>query len=323
MGRMAGPMQCWHAAKVWRAWQITAGLGESPPCSEPTECPTTRLCRDWTRRAPSHTRPRHPSTLKLYARMRCCLGRLALPSTLPIVTGRQTPAAGAAVLPRRRLLTRGRRCNRRSGCMRRASDLRHAASTMRQMDGPTIPSGLEIADAHCHAQDDGNAAALLPRVHAGRMAVMGTRDDDWDAVSRLHAEYPEKAPHQASTDACCSKPCGLRRCNSPLGGQPLGCVWQAPSGTLQLSFDQVETGGRSCHGAIDALSKLPDLDACGFCHTYGTPLPPHSSIFTLFTGFFGRNKFHIFCRQISIIAKSVITKAYTWINITPRLPVSN
>eukprot|EP00955_Chlamydomonas_euryale_P090266 364525-Chlamydomonas_euryale.AAC.2 len=38
----------------------------------------------------------------------------------------------------------------------------------------------------------------------------------------------------------------------------------------------------------------------------------------LFTQAFicGRNNFHIFCRQITIIAKSTIYQAWTWINST-------
>eukprot|EP00955_Chlamydomonas_euryale_P040314 351648-Chlamydomonas_euryale.AAC.3 len=44
------------------------------------------------------------------------------------------------------------------------------------------------------------------------------------------------------------------------------------------------------------------------------------TLFTLYTGLSGRNNFHIFFRQVTIIAKGTINQAWTWINSTPRLP---
>eukprot|EP00955_Chlamydomonas_euryale_P068375 360105-Chlamydomonas_euryale.AAC.5 len=72
-------------------------------------------------------------------------------------------------------------------------------------------------------------------------------------------------------------------------------------------------------------------------HVFLSPMSSHPGIFTLrplcharvhtlyslYTGFPRRANFHIFCRQISIIAKSTIVQAWIWINSTAQLPVTH
>eukprot|EP00955_Chlamydomonas_euryale_P085899 364174-Chlamydomonas_euryale.AAC.6 len=67
-----------------------------------------------------------------------------------------------------------------------------------------------------------------------------------------------------------------------------------------------------CHG--ESKGRAPSLRGAKITtHTLFTRL-------TLYTRLSKRNNFHIFCRQVTIIAKSTINQAWTWTNITPRLP---
>ena len=55
-----------------------------------------------------------------------------------------------------------------------------------------VPSGVLLPDAHCHPQDDPDHVSRLRDVRASRIAVMGTREEDWEAVEQLYKSFPEK-----------------------------------------------------------------------------------------------------------------------------------
>jgi len=55
---------------------------------------------------------------------------------------------------------------------------------------PYLSAFRALPDAHCHPQDDPGHMSGLLSVRAPRIAVMGTREGDWDAVVQLHDAFP-------------------------------------------------------------------------------------------------------------------------------------
>lgn len=50
-----------------------------------------------------------------------------------------------------------------------------------------------LCDAHCHAHDDVQKLKELATLQAGKVALMGVREDDWDMVAKAHTEIaPDK-----------------------------------------------------------------------------------------------------------------------------------
>eukprot|EP00955_Chlamydomonas_euryale_P095161 364916-Chlamydomonas_euryale.AAC.2 len=69
------------------------------------------------------------------------------------------------------------------------------------------------------------------------------------------------------------------------------------------------------HTLLSLLFTLAFLEAITFTHTSaGAAFPP---FFTLYFGFFRRKIFHIFCCQITMIAKSTSNQTQTWIKAFP------
>lgn len=45
-----------------------------------------------------------------------------------------------------------------------------------------------VCDAHCHPHDDVNNLSLIPQLKTGHVTIMGVRQDDWEAVSKVAKE---------------------------------------------------------------------------------------------------------------------------------------
>lgn len=47
----------------------------------------------------------------------------------------------------------------------------------------------DLCDAHCHPHDQLDKLQLIPKLKTGHITIMGVRQDDWDAVSKVAKDY--------------------------------------------------------------------------------------------------------------------------------------
>jgi Tat protein secretion system quality control protein TatD with DNase activity len=49
-----------------------------------------------------------------------------------------------------------------------------------------------LYDAHCHPQDDPRHLELFLKIETSKVAAMGTKESDWQAVEDLYKTYPSR-----------------------------------------------------------------------------------------------------------------------------------
>lgn len=60
---------------------------------------------------------------------------------------------------------------------------------------------LALCDAHCHAHDDADNAHMLAQLQAGKVALMGVQEDDFQRVEHCASLAPEKV-HTCLYEQC-------------------------------------------------------------------------------------------------------------------------
>lgn len=51
---------------------------------------------------------------------------------------------------------------------------------------------MTLCDAHCHIHDDATNERMIAQLQAGKVALMGVREDDFQNVARCAALAPDK-----------------------------------------------------------------------------------------------------------------------------------